>query len=340
MFTRKRQVISAPPAAAEPTNDIGHEALGFLSRHGLQDSPANYAFAWLVKGDRKSLASIAVDAILMEGRRVTQNDVNQVMLAEARQSQRAADPASSHEEIIRHQTLRLADLAAEAVSDTSNFGRDLSAGLSELEHGNNSVELVVAAMVQRTREVEEQLTKASSEIEKLRQQVEASREDAQRDALTGLLNRRGVLHDMSGRPPSSSGIVALCDVDHFKSVNDRFGHGVGDRVLKGVAASLSESVGVHTVARWGGEEFLIVLEDIDTAAGAKILEQARRELEARSFKDRDTGEPIGTVTISIGATSLETGASDEAIEAADRLLYAAKNAGRNCLKFADDRRTS
>lgn len=125
------------------------------------------------------------------------------------------------------------------------------------------------------------------------------------------------------------GTIALCDVDHFKTVNDRHGHIVGDRVLKGVAASLSESLFGHQVGRWGGEEFLVLIDGLAPDRAVPLLQAARENLAARSFKLQDTGKPIGRVTVSMGAASLLNVQPEAAIEAADRLLYEAKKQGRN-----------
>ncbi|RYD17881.1 MAG: diguanylate cyclase, partial [Lysobacteraceae bacterium] len=218
---------------AEAAPDAGQEALRFLASQGLPPTPDNYAFAWQIRLERHGLVAMAVDAILMDGRAVLPTDVARIMTAaNPSTSPRDDDPQQN---ALRHQTLKLADLAAGAVATSSTFERDLSDKLFLLDAGPASTQRIVEAMIGRTQAVEAELRSASREIELLRQQVEVVRDDAQRDALTGLLNRRGAMHELSGSARTSSGVVALCDVDHFKSVNDRFGHGVGDRVLKGVA---------------------------------------------------------------------------------------------------------
>ncbi|WP_267382426.1 MULTISPECIES: GGDEF domain-containing protein [unclassified Sphingomonas] len=312
----------------EAATGAGYEALQFLTQQRLEHTPANFALAWHLKTDRRGMTAMAVDAILMEGRPLTQSDVDRIMIAEARRG-KGDEEADPRQDALRHQTLRLADLAAGAATQSSEFGRDLSADLFHLSGGAGSVEQIVKAMVQRTRGVEAQLNAASREIEDLRQQVEVTRDDAQRDALTGLLNRRGATQELTARRKADPGVVALCDIDHFKSVNDQFGHSVGDRVLKAVAGSLSDSVGAHTVARWGGEEFLIIFDGLRLEDAAGILERTRKDLEAKSFKIRNSDETLGTITISIGAASLAGIKRDDAIEAADRMLYEAKRQGRN-----------
>jgi diguanylate cyclase len=316
-----------PTSLAEAATGPGYEALRFLSEQRLDHNPVNFALAWRCKTDRHSIAAMAVDAIIMEGRRLVQADVD-LITAAARPNGGNAATEPSHD-ALRHQTLRLADIAAHAASRSSDFGRDLSAGLFQLSGGPSSVEQIVKAMVQRNHDIQAQLNAASSEIEELRQQVEISRDDAHRDALTGLLNRRGARREMSARRSSRNSSVALCDIDHFKQVNDTFGHGVGDRVLKAVGDCLSQSLGSHTLARWGGEEFLVFLDSVTVAKAVEILERARSNLEERTYRDRQTDELIGSVTISIGVAAFGGTKQDVAIEAADQMLYEAKRAGRN-----------
>ncbi|MGI4730693.1 MAG: GGDEF domain-containing protein [Janthinobacterium lividum] len=279
--------------------------------------------------DRRGLAAVAVDAILMEGRPVTVADIDRILKAEAERAAKAQPSLDPEHDALRHQARRLAELTADAVEQSHDFGSDLSANAFQLTGGAESVDQIVKAMVQRTRGVEAQLRDASREIDELRQQVEASRDDAKRDALTGLLNRRGAMQELAGRKREATGVIALCDVDRFKQINDRFGHGVGDRVLKGIAASLSGSLNPHVVARWGGEEFFIYLDGVSTAAATALLERAREGVEARTFRLRDDGKAIGTVTVSIGLADFAGISVADSIEAADRMLYVAKRDGRN-----------
>jgi diguanylate cyclase len=273
---------------------------------------------------------MSMDAIRMDGRRITQADADRIAKSHIMRSQgsETSEP-NALEQDLRHRTLQLAELAAGAASGSREFGDDLTDQFRRLSGGAASIEQIVEAMIDRTRGVEAQLTAASEKIERLRSEVEAVRGDALRDALTGLLNRRGLTEELRNRSIRKFATLAMCDVDRFKSINDQHGHAVGDRVLKGVAASLSESLGVHHIARWGGEEFVVILEGIDINGATRLLNRARTDLAGRTFKLHDTGIPLGQVTISIGATPLQGAEPEAAIEAADRLLYKAKAEGRN-----------
>jgi len=162
-----------------------------------------------------------------------------------------------------------------------------------------------------------------------RRLAEASRTDP----LTGLPNRRGFLEaaDMelarirrSWRPCT----VVMADVDHFKRINDTFGHATGDAVLEGVAEALRQSLrGQDLVARWGGEEFIMLMPETDGPGAVLAVETVRRALLAR---DHGQGSERLPVTASFGVMEHRPGLSLEAtIAEADRALYRAKAEGRN-----------
>jgi diguanylate cyclase (GGDEF)-like protein len=156
---------------------------------------------------------------------------------------------------------------------------------------------------------------------------------AEQDALTGLWNRRHVdatLPALCARSRAEARplCLGLCDIDRFKSVNDRFGHAMGDKVLAQIARLLAAGArGSDIVARIGGEEFLLVFLDADVATAARICERLRAKVE--SF-DWATFAPGLAVTISIGLSGHEGGQDvATALKAVDQLLYAAKQGGRN-----------
>ncbi|HLL46742.1 MAG TPA: GGDEF domain-containing protein, partial [Longimicrobiaceae bacterium] len=159
------------------------------------------------------------------------------------------------------------------------------------------------------------------------------------DELTRLPNRRHLLllaaEQVSAARERGAGFAVLAlDVDHFKRINDRFGHDVGDAVLRRVAASLRSALreGDH-VGRTGGEEFVAVLPGAGGSAAAEIAERVRGSIERTDFGDLHPGL---TVTISVGAAVREPGDADFAatLRRADDTLYRAKSAGRNRVEMA------
>jgi diguanylate cyclase len=313
--------------------DISESALDFLADQRLEPSPKNYRIAFAAHEKPESAIGRAVAELTEGGVRITQARADEIY---ARFLDRAAaeQPAGVRDAAfaaIRHQALRLADLATSASALTGGFNRDLEDCLPDIENAETVTlaELVIATLA-RSQRAEEELKATSGKVEQLREELESVREDAERDALTGLPNRRGIQAQLPAvkRKPGAI-FVALCDLDSFKTYNDRYGHAVGDRVLKAVAASLNEALPGCIVGRWGGEEFLIIGSS-ELQKGLELLEHAKNQLGNRQFKLRDSDEPLGRITFSAGVTAL---AKHEdfaaAVERADRLLYQAKGAGRD-----------
>lgn len=194
--------------------------------------------------------------------------------------------------------------------------------------------------VQQLRELREQTQAIGFYLDTLFQQ--SSELEAGRDALTRLLNRKFlpvVLNkevDYARERDTCFAVLAI-DIDHFKQVNDQFGHEAGDMVLQQVAVLLSNhSRGGDYIFRLGGEEFLVLLVDVDGNKALKAAEKLRRKIDEEIFqlpRDRTL-----EVTISIGA-ALYDGQPDykQILRRADRALYRAKNEGRNRVVLADER---
>jgi len=169
----------------------------------------------------------------------------------------------------------------------------------------------------------------------LAQALEQIRQLATHDDLTGLLNRRAMLDRMqleqhrslrSGSPL----LIAQLDIDHFKAVNDTHGHAAGDLVLQSFADTVRRNVrDTDVLARWGGEEFVLLLCDTPAADAVALMERLRQAVQAMQVPVAQGGQPI-TVTVSIGlARHAPADPLAGTLERADQALYAAKAGGRN-----------
>lgn len=201
----------------------------------------------------------------------------------------------------------------------------------------HQAEAALRATEQRLRIANEELSEAKQALEKandeLQQALVRERLAARTDELTGAYNRRHffeiatALYDAArryGRPLS----VILLDVDHFKRVNDRFGHEAGDQVLITVVAILRKQLrAADLFARFGGEEFIVLLPDSNAREAEQLAVRICESLRARRI---DTGRGVIGVTISAGVTALQQDQSlPELIARADQALYAAKDSGRD-----------
>lgn len=179
-------------------------------------------------------------------------------------------------------------------------------------------------------------------LERLTQQNESLEQLATTDALTGLANRRRLFEQLdqeilrSRRYDKPLSVLAI-DIDHFKRINDTWGHSIGDRVLQDAAATLAAaSRDTDLVARTGGEEFVLLLPETTLEGAMTVAESLRRRVESTGTKLPDG--PLLTSTISLGVATLRPGESaEEIINRADAALYAAKRLGRNRVEAADER---
>ena len=171
-------------------------------------------------------------------------------------------------------------------------------------------------------------SKKMNEI-KLIEEKQILKKASMTDPLTGILNRRAILDELSQRMNHhlydfEHLSVLMIDIDFFKEVNDTFGHVVGDKVLKKVAGIISQVIrGLDSVGRYGGEEFLVVFPNTnyDNAFGAS--ERIRQRIEETVFED------VGKLTISGGFVCFKNETIEELIQKADQCMYNAKRNGRN-----------
>ncbi len=161
------------------------------------------------------------------------------------------------------------------------------------------------------------------------------------DPLTGLANRgaleQAIAHQWQmAQRYDQHFCVLMLDIDLFKNINDTYGHGVGDNVIKAVANSISDTTRQTDVAyRYGGEEFVVILNKSELSGAMIIAERIRENVAALSVPiDKKSGKKIG-VTISIGGScSAYCSDTNELMQQADKVLYCAKNAGRNRVEFS------
>jgi len=214
--------------------------------------------------------------------------------------------------------------------------QQLKTVLGELFDTNNN-------MAEYNEVLERRLANSKKQIDELQMSLELTRLESFIDEMTGLTNRKRFDQtlelDMSEAKVSSDPLCLLMiDIDHFKAFNDIHGHQTGDKVLRLVGQILKTNVkGRDCAARFGGEEFAILLPKTKLPAAIILSDQIRVAVKTKDLVKKSTGESLGHVTLSIGVAAYRTGEStQEFIERADVCLYAAKGAGRDNVKAETD----
>lgn len=319
----------------------------FLLRHDLDVSVANLAMAHAAfSGTDLGLAG-----------RIAQRELAGQLIDQAWMDRHAPAMDESENENHRQEELErligrldsslssFADTTRKAGGTTAAYGDTLQqhVGAMDAKSGEQPSAEVLAnllgltrAMLDRTREVEQEMKRSSQEAEALRDSLERARRDAEIDHLTGLPNRRAFEAVLQREVREAQAeidnlTVAICDIDHFKAVNDNHGHETGDRVIQAVAQVLARISNDRChVARHGGEEFVLLFRGKSVAEATAILDEARESLASRQFVNRMTDEKIGQVTFSGGVANVFAHPDPrEALRAADEALYRAKSEGRN-----------
>jgi two-component system, cell cycle response regulator len=214
-----------------------------------------------------------------------------------------------------------------AMDDKENVVLGLESGVDEyLTKPFNGRELVArVASGMRILKLEEQLMQARQQMEIL----------AMRDGLTNLLNRRAIEDyaesefNMAGRKERALSVILL-DIDHFKKVNDHFGHKAGDHVLQQVAKVLREDLrNYDRVGRWGGEEFILILPETQLDDAIVVAERIRIKIAGMKIS-LETGETLSVrISLGVACTSSHVSSLLKLIDAADQAMYQAKQMGRN-----------
>lgn len=318
-----------------------------LTRLGIPLSPVNYALwyeYYLGRNDalNRALEAIANGEVAYDPMQAERLFKEHLLDAQAVTVGRVGDE-------VRLLVEKLMEAVGHSGKDVGAYEKSLH-GYSRDLHGLKSTETLrdlIASAIDETKHMlvshqafQSQLSDTSEDIAALRQELAEIRQHVSQDPLTGVANRRAfdeALYKASEEAldQDKSVCVMMVDIDHFKRINDEHGHLIGDKVIKFVASTLKKLVrGADFVARFGGEEFGVILDDTPEQGALIVAENVRRSIEESRLKRTDTGDPIGTVTVSVGVSRYGRGDSAQSLlDRADKALYSSKKAGRNRVSF-------
>lgn len=342
------QAAAAVPPPAELQRD--HDGLAWFDQirsllvsTGLPPEPAVYDVLWRYVRDDDHELSLAIDRAIMHGD-LTIGTLMQLRethlgrLSEDQVNQLIAEAHDQAEALGRRIATGQTDLAdyGRAIADGGERlagpidATSLAALLEQLSHATSRVQAANARLMA-------ELDEAAAETRALADRLFQAERAAITDALTGVMNRRGIMAAIekaqadavaAGLPLS----LAVIDIDHFKRFNDRFGHAMGDDVLRFVAGHLAERLEPDggAVGRLGGEEFVGLLPGVSVQVAAGRIDRMRAELASQVLRSAVDGSSMGRISFSAGiAEHRHPQSADHLIERADGALYTAKRLGRD-----------
>jgi len=330
---------------------LAKTALALMGDLGVAPTPDNFELFYTYASGGNLPLGKTIDEVISARRPFTSevlDDLRNRCLSSARTTQ-ALDNASVQVSAALNAVLEKLETAGR---DAGDYGRTLSRASGELGANHSPAELrgfvdslIVATrtMEARTASLEAELQQSSQQVNQLKSQLDDVRKESLTDGLTAIANRKAFDTEFlaavaEAHETGDELALLMLDIDNFKKFNDTWGHQTGDQVLRLVARCMSENVkGRDTVARFGGEEFAIVLRRTSLENAVIIADQIRAYVESKRLVKKSTGDILGTITISIGAARLcadDTPAS--LIQRADDCLYRAKRAGRNRVVSEDD----
>ena len=333
------------PENIDKASELLRLVVAYLGKHRLPANPINYSVSYehFRGGDRE------LSALIQE--RDGEGGPDEEFLAELFQrflghlsSRQCVAFGTALQGMVEHLLEKLAENSS-GVNGISGEINDTLTAIKEI-HSSEEVESTVSRLLQITERLAERSGALHHDLEEtrrrtaeLQEELREAREQATTDALTGLLNRHGFEAELEQlleqhRKENKRMVAVLLDIDHFKRVNDTYGHIVGDQVLRKVGMSIKELVAgeKHVAGRYGGEEFVVLLPETPPQAAFKLTDNIRRTIAKLRLAKRGTGEKLPPITISGGIALYRKGeAGHQWLSRADDALYQAKFQGRDLI---------
>ena len=326
------------------------QALDRMDHFHIPPTPENYTVWFHYFSGTSPLLKHAIDILSLSADGVTAEKCGELYRHFLSGAEAEQDVVYNANERLQTTLDTLLHLVESNSRHTASFNQNLSKSTEKLAvaDGTRDILSVVAQMVQDTKvmllhnnTLQTQLSASSQEMTELKQNLDTARQEALIDALTGITNRKGFdikfLNEAAAATEDKTPLsLLMIDIDYFKKFNDTFGHQTGDLVLKLVGATLVGCIkGQDTAARFGGEEFAVLLPNTKIEHAVRVAEILRQTIAGKEITNKMTREKLGQINFSIGATEYRAGEMlADCIERADQALYAAKKNGRNRVEIS------
>jgi diguanylate cyclase len=325
-------------------------ALTYIAKYNLPANPVNYTVWYEYVAGKNMKLKKAIDASLDAAKPISASNVEILYQKYVADGDRIVISR-----LLTKIALMLKDITGhvlETEGDLAGHGKNLGELADQISkaHDYNEIKDVVDQMIVETKELvdsgkrlQKRMKISSEDLKQLQQDLEKSQQEAQTDVLTSLLNKRGFekrfeLERIRAKQNEIPFSLIMVDIDHFKKVNDSFGHLVGDSLLKSIANLLKSHLRKNDIAsRYGGEEFLILLPETGIQGAKAAAQKIRDTLATKEWKLKETGKPMGKITVSMGIALYKLNEPEEAlIKRVDDALYLAKNRGRDQIVTQDE----
>lgn len=334
----------------EKSAEFASRAFERIQKEGLLPTPENYELWYVFYSGENPEVMHAIELLENGKQKITNercHEIHHKFLSENTENERVKEAGDKIQNTIKDVNVIVADVK----SATEKYNMTLTDVSGKLKSENLTKEEMAAAlenvmsnteqMMSQNQLLEQKLSQSSSAMQQLQRDLEKVRKEALTDGLTNLANRKAFDSEIrriaeEAKASGTAFSLVLLDIDHFKSFNDNFGHQVGDQVLRLVAKTLTDGVkGRDVAARFGGEEFAIILPETNLQGGVKVGDYLRKAVAGKEVINRNSGETLGRITMSGGvAEFIANEGIDSLIERADAALYTAKHNGRNQISAA------
>jgi diguanylate cyclase len=330
---------------------LAKAALDLMSECGVAPTPNNFELFYLHVGGENNAVSQVITKTQAEKKPFTPELLDNLRARAHTEGPAIEQVGDGMDTVIAGVLNRLSDAGRDAgeyssalSAATGALGSDRSP--ADMRKLMNTLLTATRQMEKRTKSLEQELQKSSTQVHELRSTLDNVRKETLIDPLTAIGNRKAFDVALAAAEKQAEGgepiSLLICDIDHFKKFNDTWGHQTGDQVLRVVAGCLSENIkGRDMAARYGGEEFGLVLRGATLEGAILVAEQIRQSVEGHRLVKKSTGDILGTMTISIGVAQFGAHeAAESVIRRADSCLYGAKHNGRNLVIAENDPRMS